>query len=110
MFLQDSVDVKSRGFLDFGFLCVTLVFPICRNSSKIGFGKKLRLCQNLQCFLRCVRAVGGGDHIYIYIHTCFLVWDFLLGAGRGVYSYLKNQMHHTLQILDNILYYSPNMV
>ena len=25
------------GFLD--FLCFTLVFPICRNNSKIGFGK-----------------------------------------------------------------------
>ena len=44
------------GFLGFGilgfwdFLCLTLVLPICRNSSKIGFGKKRRLYRYLQCF------------------------------------------------------------
>ena len=50
----------------FGFLGFTVVFPICRNRSKIGFGKRQRLCPYLQCFLRGVRVVGGVSiHMYI---------------------------------------------
>ena len=40
-------------FLDFwslGVLGFTVVFPICRSRSKIGFGNKQRLCRYLQCF------------------------------------------------------------
>ena len=50
-------------FLDFwvfGFLCFTLVFPICRNSSKIGFGKrKTSFVSVFAVFLRGVRVLGG---------------------------------------------------
>ena len=77
--MQDSVDVKSvgflgfwivgfvdcwmSGFLDFGFsdfLCFTLVFPICRNSSKIGFGKKGICIGIYSVFKGDVCVVGGG--------------------------------------------------
>ena len=69
------VDFWILGFLDFkifgflGFLCSTLVFSICRNSSNIGFGKKTAFVTVFTVFLRGVRVVGGGDHIYIYIYV-----------------------------------------
>ena len=71
-FLQNSVDVKSFGFLEywilgfrcvvcwiFGFLGFTGVFAICRNRPKIGFGRRQRLRRYLRCFLRGVRIEGG---------------------------------------------------
>ena len=45
------------------------MFPICRHSSKIGFGKKLAFVSVFTVFLSGVRVVGGGDHIYIYMYT-----------------------------------------
>ena len=59
----------SFGFLD--FLCSTLVFSICRNSSKIGFGKNWRLHRNLQCF-QGVCVSWGGDLFCIPLcaYTC----------------------------------------
>ena len=57
------------GCLDF---CFTLVFPICRNSSKIGFGKKTAFASVFTVFSRGVRVVGGVSihmYIYIYIYT-----------------------------------------
>ena len=56
------LDFWTFGFLD--FLCFTLVFPICKNSSKIGFGKKA-FVSVFTVFLRGVRVVGRGDHIYV---------------------------------------------
>ena len=52
------------GFLDFVvfYTCV----PICRNSSKIGFGKKTAFVSRFTVLSRSVRVVGG-DHIYIYL-------------------------------------------
>ena len=41
---------RCEKFWIFGFLGFTVVFPICRNRSKIGFGKRQRLCRYLHCF------------------------------------------------------------
>ena len=44
------------------------MFPICRNSSKIGFGKN-GVCIGIYSDFKgraCRR--GAGDHIYVYIH------------------------------------------
>ena len=43
--------------------------PICRNSSKIEFGKKPAFVSVFTVFLRGVRVVEGGYHIYIYIYV-----------------------------------------
>ena len=67
--MRKFLDFWTFGVLDFfGCLGFTVVFPICRNRSKIGFGKRQRLRRYLQCF-RGVRVVWGGDHIYIHMYT-----------------------------------------
>ena len=51
------------------------MFPICRNSSKIGFGKKRRLYQYYSVFKGCACRVGGVTiyiYMYIYIYVFFL--------------------------------------
>ena len=61
-------------FLIFGllaFLCFTLVFPIRRNSSKIGFGKKkTAFAPVFTVFFKvCACRRGGDQNIYVYIYT-----------------------------------------
>ena len=69
------------GFLD--FLCFTLVFPFCRNSSKIGFGKKgvsigkCSVCKGCACR-------RGGPYIYIYT----LMYIIVLRNFTYVYIYI----------------------
>ena len=53
------------GFLD--LLCFALVFPICRNSSQIGFGKTA-FVSVFTVFFGGVRAVGGTIYMYIHIY------------------------------------------
>ena len=66
------------GFLGFGivpfldFLSFTLVFPICGNSSKIGFGKTA-FVSVFTVFSRGVRVVRGVT-IYIYTYICMYVF------------------------------------
>ena len=65
-----SFGFLGSGFWIFGFLCFTLVFPICRNSSKIGFGKN-GVCVGIYSVFKGCACRRGGYHIYlyIYIHT-----------------------------------------
>ena len=55
------------GFLD--FLCFTLVFPICRNSSKLGFGKNGVCIGVYSVFKGCACRREGGDHMCVCV--CF---------------------------------------
>ena len=54
-------------FWSFGFLCFKLVFSICRNSSKIGFGKN-GVCIGIYSVFKGCACRRGGDHIHVYIH------------------------------------------
>ena len=75
IFSQDFVDVKSFGFLDywvFEFWDFTVVFLICRNSSKIGFGKKAAFGSVFTVVLGGVRVVGGA-FMSIYVYTCIML-------------------------------------
>ena len=66
--MQKVLDFWIFGFLDFWiFLWFTLVFSICRNSSKIGFGKKGVCIGMYSVFKGCACRRGGGDHTYTYI-------------------------------------------
>ena len=67
--LASFLDFWIFGFFDFwafGFLCFTVVFPICRNSSKIGFGKN-GVCIGIYSAFKGWACRTGGDHIYIHI-------------------------------------------
>ena len=61
-FLHLRILLHFLGFLDcwiclfvWHFLCFTLVVPICRNSSKIGFGKKHDVCVGIYNVFKGVR-------------------------------------------------------
>ena len=61
---------RCKKFWIFGFLdslCFTLVFSICRNSSKIGFGKKDVCIGILSVFKGCACRWGG---VTIYMYVC----------------------------------------
>ena len=68
--IPKSKTPKIFGFWVLGFLCFALVFPICRNSSKIGFGKN-GVCIGIYSVFWVVRVVGGGDHIYIHTEVLY---------------------------------------
>ena len=64
--LQDSVDVKSFGFL--GFWVLQLCFQSVETDPNLD-SEKAACVSVFTVFLRGVRVVGGGCHIYIYIYV-----------------------------------------
>ena len=75
------------------------MFPICRNSSKIGFGKKRRLYRYLLFQGVCVSwELGMAIYIYVYIdvYIYMCIYIYMDSLGRA----LRPLVHGICSILN----------